>query len=89
MELSLLIICTLYVRISDVVWAKMGAAGTYIWMLILLGVELFERIRRIRRSDLIGRTVSFELVFEVLKTHSRITHTHTHTHTHVSLSLSA
>jgi hypothetical protein len=40
-------------------------------MLINQGVELFERIRRIRRYSLVGGSVSLQVGFKVSKAHAR------------------
>ena len=40
-------------------------------MLINQGVELFERIRRIRRYGLVGGSVSLQVGFKVSKAHAR------------------
>jgi hypothetical protein len=59
-------------RNSVVVWIRMPpSVGAYIWMLSHQGLELFERIRRIKRWDLVGVSVSLGVGFENLKVHVR------------------
>lgn len=49
----------------------MTPIGSYIRMLSHLGIELFERLRRIRRCGLLGGSVSLEFGFKHSKPHAR------------------
>ena len=46
---------------------KNSPIGSYIGMLSHQGVELFDRIKRIRRCGLVGGSVSLGVSFEVSK----------------------
>lgn len=48
----------------------MAPIGAHSLMLIRQGVELFERIRRIRRYGFVGGNVSLRLCCEISKAHA-------------------
>lgn len=49
----------------------MDLIGSYIWVLSHQGVELLERIRRIRKCGLVEGGVSLGMGFKVTKIHAK------------------